>query len=210
MPKPILQTLIVEDDCDHAELLQIALSRLKDLEFEITRCMTCTEAVHELSASQFDLVFLDYWLDHGETGDMVLDEVQRSKSCIPVVVTSSADDIYLATTLTRAGASRYLCKRDLNTKLLSQTIREALQDSQASRRDHEDQTLAAETLDQLTPREREVAGLIAEGLLSKQIAGRLGCAEGTINLHRSHIMSKTGAQSVADVVRMVLMSNGKA
>ena len=59
-----------------------------------------------------------------------------------------------------------------------------------------------EGLSHLTQREREVLALVVAGLLNKQIALRLGASEKTIKIHRSHVMQKMGADSLADLVRM--------
>src|SRR5260370_4277476 len=54
----------------------------------------------------------------------------------------------------------------------------------------------------LTPREREVIGLITAGLMNKQVAGEMGVTEMTVKIHRGHIMRKMQARSLADLVRM--------
>jgi FixJ family two-component response regulator len=54
----------------------------------------------------------------------------------------------------------------------------------------------------LTRREREVMGLVAAGLLNKQVAAELGAAEKTIKQHRGSVMKKMEAESLADLVRM--------
>jgi DNA-binding NarL/FixJ family response regulator len=54
----------------------------------------------------------------------------------------------------------------------------------------------------LTPRERQVMAFVAEGLLNKQTAARLGTAEITVKIQRSRVMKKMKAGSVADLVRM--------
>jgi FixJ family two-component response regulator len=54
----------------------------------------------------------------------------------------------------------------------------------------------------LTPREREVLGLVARGLLNKVIADRLGVVESTVKIHRGRVMKKLGAASLAELVRM--------
>ena len=53
----------------------------------------------------------------------------------------------------------------------------------------------------LTPREREVVQLLAEGRQNKEIARRLGVAVKTVEAHRAAVMRKIGADTVADVVR---------
>src|ERR1700692_4245628 len=53
-----------------------------------------------------------------------------------------------------------------------------------------------------TPREREVIGFVAAGLMNKQVAGEMGGTEITVKIHRGHIMRKMQARSLADLVRM--------
>jgi FixJ family two-component response regulator len=57
----------------------------------------------------------------------------------------------------------------------------------------------------LTPREREVMGLVITGLLNKEIAYALGTGEKTIKAHRARVMQKMQATSVAALVRMAAM-----
>ena len=54
----------------------------------------------------------------------------------------------------------------------------------------------------LTPREREVMGLVVTGLLNKQIAGELNISEITVKIHRGHVMHKMRADSLPDLVTM--------
>jgi len=61
---------------------------------------------------------------------------------------------------------------------------------------------ATSRLATLTPREREVFSLVALGKPNKQIASELGTTEKTIKVHRGRVMSKLGADSVVDLVRL--------
>jgi FixJ family two-component response regulator len=56
----------------------------------------------------------------------------------------------------------------------------------------------------LTPREREVMLLVAEGWTSKEIAKVLGLSHRTVELHRAMILGKMQASSLAALIRMVL------
>jgi DNA-binding CsgD family transcriptional regulator len=62
----------------------------------------------------------------------------------------------------------------------------------------------AGAVSELTPREREVAVLVADGASSKEAGRRLGISPRTVELHRAHIMEKLGARNAADLVRIVL------
>ena len=57
----------------------------------------------------------------------------------------------------------------------------------------------------LTPRERDVLGLVTTGLLNKEIASALGTVEKTIKAHRANLMRKMQAGSIAELVRMVTL-----
>ena len=54
----------------------------------------------------------------------------------------------------------------------------------------------------LTRREREVLPLVVGGLLNKQAAAHLGISEITLQIHRTNVMKKMAAASLADLVRM--------
>ena len=56
------------------------------------------------------------------------------------------------------------------------------------------------SLEALTPRERQVFEGVVRGKMNKQIAFELGISERTIKAHRSKVMEKTGARSLAELV----------
>jgi len=56
----------------------------------------------------------------------------------------------------------------------------------------------------LTPRERQVAELVCEGLSNKVIAARLGISQKTVEVHRAHVMSKMGATSLGGLIQTIL------
>jgi two-component system, LuxR family, response regulator FixJ len=64
-------------------------------------------------------------------------------------------------------------------------------------------------LDSLTPREREVLDLMTQGKQNKAIGLELGVSPRTVEIHRARVMEKMNAQSVAELVRMMLdLANG--
>jgi FixJ family two-component response regulator len=72
-----------------------------------------------------------------------------------------------------------------------------------SRREREAEIAALrQRFESLTPREREVLPWVVSSLPNKQIADTIGASEATIKVHRSQLMRKMGASSLADLVRM--------
>lgn len=64
----------------------------------------------------------------------------------------------------------------------------------------------AERVNRLTARERQVMSLVAEGLSNKAIARQLGISPKTVEIHRSHVMSKMEVASSAALIRMVVQA----
>ena len=62
-----------------------------------------------------------------------------------------------------------------------------------------------ERVEELSPRQKEVMHLVAEGLSNKQIAARLGISPRTVENYRAWVMERLGAANVADLVRKVLL-----
>ena len=205
----VCHVLLLDDDPDHSTLLEMVMRKVEGFDFRFTVCRTTEEADARLEEAAVDLAVVDYWI-HGEPSDEWLSRVGERLPGVPVIVTSSAGDEYIAAEVTRLGASRYLRKDDITPERLSVVLREALDEAAAERERTAPQRQARERLATLTPRERQVLFQVVRGLLTKEIAAELGCAEGTVKIHRSHIMEKTGAGSLAAVVRLALESGAYA
>jgi len=59
-------------------------------------------------------------------------------------------------------------------------------------------------MDRLTPRERQVAMLVARGLSNKEVASQLGISDGTVKLHMHKVIQKLGAGSRFKAILMIL------
>ena len=203
LPGGVCHVLILDDDPDHATLLEMAMRRIEGVRFRFTACRSMEEADARLEEAAVHLGVVDYWLD-GVPTDAWLASMAERMPDVPLIVTSSAGDEYIAAEVTRLGAARYIRKDDVSPERLERVIGEALREAADTRERLAPQRQARERLSTLTPRERQVLFQVVRGLLTKEIAGELGCAEGTVKIHRSHIMEKSGAGSLAGVVRMAL------
>ena len=120
---------------------------------------------------------------------------------IPIIFITGHGDIPMTVQAMKAGAVEFLTKPFRDQDLLD-AIQQALQHDRKTREQRAEIEKLRSRLDSLTPREREVMGLVVAGLLNKQIAGELGTSETTIKIHRHQVMEKMGAGSLAELVRM--------
>jgi FixJ family two-component response regulator len=119
----------------------------------------------------------------------------------PIVFISGHGDIPSSVRAMKGGAIDFLTKPWRDEDLL-QAVRAALEQDRQQRRNKSEMIELEARLATLTPREREVLPLVARGLLNKQAAAQLGISEVTLQIHRSRIMQKMKAASLADLVRM--------
>ena len=120
---------------------------------------------------------------------------------IPVIFITGHGDIPMTVKAMKSGAVEFLTKPFRDQDLLD-AIQQALQrENEMRQQQHEIQELQ-ERYQTLTAREREVMGLLASGMLTKQIASRLGTSEITAQVHRGQVMRKMHANSPAELGRM--------
>ena len=156
-----------------------------------------------------DVVLLDLRLP-GMSGLEALRRLRAAKDCPPVVMLTTSDRERDLLEALRAGAAGYLLK-DMEPDALVAALRSivdgetvvapalapalarAVQGRAAPERPEEPE--AAGPFEMLTPREREVLGLLAEGRSNRGIAEGLGISEGTVKAHVKAILRKLGAES---------------
>jgi FixJ family two-component response regulator len=129
---------------------------------------------------------------------------------IPVIFITGHADVPMSVRAMKAGAIDFLTKPFRDQDLLDAVTR-ALEVDRKRRNDNKDiQDVRARYLT-LTSREKQIMALVTDGLLNKQVAHTLGIGEVTAKIHRSRVMRKMGAKSLADLVIMaeVLGVRGK-
>ncbi|HWY54948.1 MAG TPA: response regulator [Terriglobales bacterium] len=120
---------------------------------------------------------------------------------IPVIFITGHADIPMTVRAMKSGAVEFLTKPFRDQDLLD-AIQQALQRQGEARQQLRETQQLKEHYETLTMREREVMGLLVSGMLTKQIASKIGTSEITAQVHRGQVMRKMHANSPAELGRM--------
>jgi DNA-binding NarL/FixJ family response regulator len=167
----------------------------------VCACATAEEALKQIPRLNPEIVLMDIQLPNlsGIECCARLKQLLPPLQIIMVTVYEDTDRIFRAL---RAGACGYLLKRCAPEELVS-AIREVRQGGAPMSREiarkviasfQEPLAVAAE-VEGLSPREREILELLAEGFPNKEIAGRVGVADGTVRWHLRHVYHKLHVRS---------------
>jgi FixJ family two-component response regulator len=188
---------VVDDDAS----MRQALTRLfHSVRLRVEAFESATEFFQSRRPNVSSCLVLDVRLP-GLSGLDFQAELTKADVRIPIVFVTGHGDIPMTVRAMKAGAVDFLTKPFRDQDMLD-AVAIAIQQDQR-RREHEMMVSEVRAhFESLTPREREIRALVAAGLLSKQIAAQINLSEITVKVHRSHIMRKIGARSLADLVRM--------
>jgi FixJ family two-component response regulator len=118
----------------------------------------------------------------------------------PIIFLTGHGDIPMSVQAMKAGAIDFLTKPVRDQSLLD-AVTLGIERDLAQRASARVTKLQADRYGTLSPRERQVLRLVAQGRLNKQIAFDLGISEVTVKLHRSSVMRKMAANTVGELIR---------
>jgi two-component system response regulator FixJ len=130
-------------------------------------------------------------------------------SSAPVIVITGHGDVPLAVSAMKAGVVDFL-EKPFDDEALLGAIRAAAAHASAARQDQGERERLKSLFDSLSPRETEVLKGVIDGKLNKTIAYELGISPRTVEVYRANVMSKSGARSLSELVRMVLLAGAPA
>ena len=140
----------------------------------------------------------------GLTGLELQNRLNEFVHKIPVIFISAHADIEMVVKAMQNGALDFLPKPIKDESLLL-AIEKAVRLDHMRREKENEKSQVNQNWSSLSPREQETALLIAEGLLNKQIADRLGGGERTVQVHRANVFSKLGVRNAVQFAQKLML-----
>jgi FixJ family two-component response regulator len=137
----------------------------------------------------------------GKSGLDLQRELAAANRELPIIFVTGHCDIPMTVQAMKGGAIEFLTKPFRDQDLLD-AIQLGLSRDRVRRENEKALATLRERFASLSPRERDIMIQVARGRLSKQIAGDIGIAEGTVKVHRSRAMQKMKARSLPELGRI--------
>jgi two-component system response regulator FixJ len=191
---------VVDDDADLREalgwLFQSAGLRVKSYS-------TAQEFLTDYKPEEPGCLLLDVRMP-GLSGLDLQEELRRRGVPPPIIIMTGHARVPMAVRALKGGAIDFIQKPFSDQSLLER-IRQAIDLDRRTRQVRMEAAKFAALLAYLTPREREVMGLVIAGKPNKIIAADLGISPKTVEIHRGRVMEKMQVESVAELVRLDLL-----
>lgn len=128
-------------------------------------------------------------------------ELAKSSNPLPIIFITGHGDIPMSVRAIKAGAIEFLTKPFRDQELLD-AVQHGIEQDRVQRTQAMAVADLRERFEALTSRERQVMELVVTGRPNKQLAAELDVSEITVKVHRSNVMRKMQAKSLAELVRM--------
>ena len=188
---------IVDDD----EAMRDSLTWLLEGNgYQVRSFASAEQFLAAYDANQVSCLILDVRMP-GMSGPELQERMIAENIHLPIVFITGHGDVPMSVAAMKAGAVEFLTKPFRDQDLLD-AVHEGIE---RHRREREQASAMGQILglyETLSPRERQVAALVASGLMNKQVADRLGLSEVTVKVHRAQIMHKLQARTLADLIRI--------
>lgn len=140
----------------------------------------------------------------GMTGLELQQELHRRHCGLPIIMLTGFGDVATAVQALKAGALAFI-EKPFSRQALIEHVHRALARDARQRREREECARIESRLALLSQREREVMELVVAGKPNKAVAAELGISKKTVDAHRAQVMRKMQVDSLAELVRQVLI-----
>ena len=193
------KVMVVDDDAGVRNAMR---ALLKSVGLDSALFASAQEFLEGYESAQPGCLLLDIRMP-GMSGLDLQQQLNLRGAVIPVIFMTGHGDIPMAVEAMQHGAFDFLQKPFREQDLLDRIQRAIVKDGELRKSLGEHERIR-QRLESLTPREREVLELMAKGKQNKAIAQDLGVSPRTVEIHRARVLQKMEAESIAELVRMML------
>lgn len=195
---PIRQTVFIVDD--DASICEGLVNLLESVGIAARSYPSAEAFANEWTAANTGCLLLDARLP-GISGVEFQEQLKESAIGLPVIFMTAHGDVPMVRKVLKAGAVEFLVKPFQKEELLHAVEQAFALDRARRKADYLTNAILA-MVATLTERERQVMDMVTAGLTNKEIADKLYLSIVTVKLHRSQVMRKMQAGSLADLVKM--------
>jgi two-component system response regulator FixJ len=191
---------VVDDD---PKMLRIVAEVLGAESLQVQTFVRGEDFLSRYQIDQRGCLLLDIQMP-GLSGPELQRELTTRNIELPVIFLTATADVPTTVDLMKRGAIDLL-QKPFDVPALLASVRRAIEHDAAAFTLKLQREAIQHRLDRLTPREHEVMELVVNGRANKQIAYELKLSEKTVEIHRSRVMKKMEAESIADLVRQCMV-----
>tara|TARA_B100000315_G_scaffold260868_1_gene326610 strand:+ start:8618 stop:9241 length:624 start_codon:yes stop_codon:yes gene_type:complete len=190
---------VVEDDEINRELMK---DLFESVDLHVEAFPSGNDFLEALPIQGPGCILLDVRMP-GISGLDLQTKLAEEPTRLPIIIVTAHGDTQMAVRAMKEGAFDFV-EKPINNQMLLEIANKAINESRKLIADLDFQDEIQERMNLLTPRERDVLEMIAQGKLNKQIAFDLGITQRTVEVHRARVMEKMQARTVADLLRTVM------
>jgi two-component system response regulator FixJ len=194
---------VIDDDAAVRDALDALLGSAG---LEVRTYATAVDFLDGLAATPPGCVVSDVQMP-GLSGLELLHRLEDRRGEFPMIVLTGQADVPMAVEALQAGAADFI-EKPFDSDRIIRSVQAALARMSASSERSQEKGVYGQRAEGLSPREAEVLDGLVAGLSTKAIARNLGLSPRTVDVYRGHVMSKMQAESLAELVRMVMIVRG--
>lgn len=196
--------LVVDDDADARQSLEFLI---RSVGLNIRSYASAADFLASDDVESAGCLVLDLRMP-GMSGLELQERLNEMNVGIPIILLTAYAEVPIAVKAMKAGAIDVI-QKPYSQQVLLDRIQQALAKDRADRQRVRDVKEAREKLARLTEGERDVLERLRSGKSNKEIAIELGLTRRGIEARRANLMRKLEAESLADLLRLVMISDGQ-
>jgi FixJ family two-component response regulator len=196
--------LVVDDDADARQSLEFLI---RSVGLNIRSYASAADFLASPDVESAGCLVLDLRMP-GMSGLELQERLNEMNIGIPIILLTAYAEVPIAVKAMKAGAIDVI-QKPYSQQVLLDRIQQALAKDRANRQRLRDVKDAREKLSRLTEGERDVLDRLRTGKSNKEIAIELGLTRRGIEARRANLMRKLEAESLADLLRLVMISHGE-